>query len=807
MILVMSGVVLGIWRRNHAILRDEFDYSIVIAAAGKVEAGYKPYTDIPSPMQSSVYLLNYFSERLFGRSYLGLTVGGLVQALGGGLVLLAMLRRPLGGWMALSLAMAVVLAGLLQHMVFFYNPVGILCFSVVLLGLAVEPALWPVRSGRGLVILAALFLSGINKVNFHGVTMVLAGLLSVSSVLVGRMTVSAFIRNSLLLLFFGGVLPVAFELIWTGATYAQWIDNVILGPTARHDYLTHLLASDMYLRPVHDFYSHILVRSVGGIGLVLLAVTGAWVIFSARSQRRPSGDWAVRFLLVLFGCAAGAALMVTNHETVLLTSLVYPVFSVVLYLQYHGRGRAADQGIRGILIVGTLVWAVAGGYAAWHGSRLLYGQNPPPREAYIDWSSEHPSLAYFAGVRMLPAHIDARQRTAARLSELEDARGDLPDILFGQGQEWFERYYRGAIVRHAPIWLHAGTTLHDRDRDSFLRVLNHGERRLLVQIGWQSWPPPIREMLDRLYIQEVVGSRDLLYHPRGPRPPAIAAIPPVSPTPLDFRAGTDSNVAISATRYSEGMTLQAGRDNPAFGDVHNTNWSWPLGSNALHGQAVARLASGVEKAGAVTFRIMTDDPESGRLVWQMLAAVGPGQLEAAIPFSLYTGCRPMWLQTIVPSHLAGLVFAGWRQLRITHSNEQDRSLPPPFSAGLRRIEPAAGQDEADELWYAADPQVSRSEAWVGVPAENWRRQVTRSGVVRVTVSLQRTAAKSGELINVTLAWYRAGRFEIMTERLVDPSNTATVTLEAPVTEPGGWVGVLTRHGSRGDMMQITAWEN
>ncbi|HKB56295.1 MAG TPA: hypothetical protein VKC51_01785, partial [Lacunisphaera sp.] len=160
MLALMGACIVAIWLRNRDVLRDLNDYSMVITAAGKIEAGLKPYSDVRSPIQSSTYLLNYGAEWLFGRNYLALTLGGLVQAFGGALLVRGMLRPELGRMAATLVALAVSLAGLIQHMVSFYNPVGILCLSVVLLGLAVEPALWPVRSWRTVAVWAALFLGG-----------------------------------------------------------------------------------------------------------------------------------------------------------------------------------------------------------------------------------------------------------------------------------------------------------------------------------------------------------------------------------------------------------------------------------------------------------------------------------------------------------------------------------------------------------------------------------------------------------------------------------------------------------------------
>ncbi len=804
--LLVIVSVLVLWFRNRDVLRDVFDYSVVIAAAGKVEQGYKPYTDVRTPMQSSVYLLSDLSERMFGRDYAGLTLGGLVQGLAGGLLLLFLSYRALGVSLATGLSLAVVLAGLMQHVVFFYNPIGIWCLGVVLLGLAAEPTLWPVRSPRACLVLFALFLGGINKINFHGVTLVLAVLLSAASWLGGRIALSAAARNVRVLAVFGGILPVAFELAWTGATYAQWLEQVVFGPTARHAFLAQIISPAIYLSPAQDYYSHFLLRGIGGLGLGLLLATGCWLMIEARAGNRPAADWLLRGFLTVAGAVAAGALMITNHETVLLTSLAYPLIAAACYLQYRGAGRRAELWMRKILLMGTLVWSVAGGYAAWHGSRVLYGQNPPPREAYVRLESSRPAMAYFNGVRMLPEQIDAFERTAARLEAIERSEGMLQDVLFGAGQEWLERAYPRAIVRNAPIWLHAGTSLHDGDGAYFLELLDNGRRRLLVQRGWEAWPPEIGRILGEKYLAEEIGSRDVLYHPRGPRPPEAGPTSPISPPQLELRNVMESNVVMAATRWSEGMALEAAPAVAAWGAWRSSNWAWPLGSNALHGLAVARAAPELRETFKVTFRIMADDPERGRLLLEESMVVGPGRTGPELAFSLHAGGRPLWLQTIVPYEADGLVFAGWRELRITHSNEQDRSVPPAISAGLVRVSHVGRTEEAEELRYGPVDSGHSSEGWNHVPGEHWKRTEADAGLVRVVVQLRRNAARSGDPVSLMLAWYRAGRFEIMAERLVDPGTTTEAELSGNMPEPGGWIGVLGRHGTGEDRIRIVRWE-
>jgi hypothetical protein len=510
----LCGAIVAIWWRNRDILRDLFDYSMVIGAAGKSEAGLKPYTDIRSPMQSAMYLLNHAAEVIFGRSYLGLTWGGLVQALGGTLVLRAVALRPLGAVMGTLLAAAVAMAGLVQHVVFFYNPIGILCLAIVLIGLADQPSLWPPRSWRSAVVLLALFLSGINKVNFHAVTVGIGALLLVSGWLNGRAAGRSSFGTALLLVLFGGALPLGFELAWTGAGFSEWFHNVVALPAERRGLLYAIIGWRMYLRPIHDFHHHLLIRSIGGIGLLLLLATGAWLLRDALERGRPRSDLLVRSALVLSGVVGGALLMVTNMESAMLTSLLYPVLSAALFASYRESVGPAWRGWGAAIVSALVVWSLAGGYAAWHGSRVLYGLNPPERWEYIRLNTAGPALHYFEGVRLLPAQIEANQRLAARMRELEHRPGHLSGVLFGPGLEWMERVYPDCITRHEPVWYHAGTTLRESDAAYFSQLLG-ADRRLAAQRAWEIWPASIRAMLERDFEMETVSARDVLYLPRG----------------------------------------------------------------------------------------------------------------------------------------------------------------------------------------------------------------------------------------------------------------------------------------------------
>ena len=380
--------VILIWQRNRDILRDVYDYSTVITAAGKIEAGLRPYTDVRSPMQTSVYYFNWLAEKYFGATYLGLTCGGLIQAIGGGCLLYWIFRRNFGATGAILLAGAVMLSGLIQHVVFFYNPIGIVCFGLIVVGLAAEPRLWPVRSAETVLVYLGLFIGGTNKLNYQGLAMVIGGLLQVRACATGSSTARQCALNVALLLVAGLVLPIAFELVWS---LHQWFDQVVLMPGERYDAIKQAFDPLIFFRPAHDFHHHLLFRPIAGLGLVLLLVVGAWFLRQKVTIRGGIPDRFLRCILIAVCVVGSALLMVTNYETVMLTSLAFLLSAIALFIACRRdflhplpRGKAHDvhrhggRRIERVILICSVVWSICGGYAAWYGSRVLYAQNPPP---------------------------------------------------------------------------------------------------------------------------------------------------------------------------------------------------------------------------------------------------------------------------------------------------------------------------------------------------------------------------------------------------------------------------------------------
>jgi len=79
-------------------------------------------------------------------------------------------------------------------------------------------------------------------------------IITIAGYFTSRIRFVQIVRTVLILILFGLILPLVFELAWTGATLREWLDNVVLMPTARHVSPGQLVDPNLYLRPIFDFH-------------------------------------------------------------------------------------------------------------------------------------------------------------------------------------------------------------------------------------------------------------------------------------------------------------------------------------------------------------------------------------------------------------------------------------------------------------------------------------------------------------------------------------------------------------------------
>jgi hypothetical protein len=782
------ALVVAIWLHNRDILRDLYDYSSVIVAAGKIEAGLRPYVDFRSTMQSATYALNRGVELLFGANYLALTYGGLIVALGGGAALAWLWRRSFGWTAGAVLAGAVAVSGLAQHVVVFYNPIGLVCLAIVAAALAHDPRLWRLRSPETALACLALVLGGTNKINFHAFTCGLAALLVIRAWWMDESSGRSTLASIGMLILCGALLPLGLELLWTGASLRQWIDNVLLLPSERVGLVTEFLRRDIILHPAYDIYHHLLFKKLALVGLLFLAASGfaTWHGLAGDLLRRRAGLWLVVAVPV---CALGGLLLtVTNVETPALTTLPFVVGAAAVWAAFERRMPAPARRFGTIALpAAAAVWIVVGGYAAWEGSRVMFGAVDPNRASFIRLVSPPPSLVYLRGVRLDAGLHHSLIRAAAEAERLKAQRGNLSRVLFGPAMEWFERAYPESILRGMPVWYHLGTAFRNND-GPWLEASLASKRidTIILNPSWESWPGPFRDYLDRYFTHSAPAQGLQIYEARtagsSMAPPrSVAAL-----RPLMFCRRTHSNIHISSTQIPPELDFC---DSPAgefLGTAGSSRWRWTNDVRDLSGTFVAVLQPGEGAPVRIAWRIV-DDSDSRVL------ASGDSLLSAEAPcarttFSLQLQTKGLRFEIDSPAN--STVRAGWRDLWVRQIGTAQTRPPPAAVDGY--ADDFAEINTVPFVRHASIKDTPPEGGWIPSPLEAWRDCGTTCSPWKVRIAARRRHDVSGSPTLLSLVWYKGGRIEILREKMISPEVEETVELEGWMPEPGGWMGVFAR---------------
>jgi hypothetical protein len=148
--------------------------------------------------------------------------------------------------------------------------------------------------------------------------------------------------------------------------------------------------------------------------------------------------------------------------------------------------------------------------------------------------------------------------------------------------------------------------------------------------------------------------------------------------------------------------------------------------------------------------------------------------------------------------------AGWCHLRITQAGADLIDPALPISPGLQK-------DSCDDgLLCFSNTHLDRSQdGWYPAPVEFWRRQTGGFSTSHVCPALEPSPEATDNRVLITLAWYRAGRFEIVTQRTVDARAGSAVDLEGGVPEADGWVGIIATPltvGPAAPRIRIQSWQ-
>jgi hypothetical protein len=797
---IISGfIVLGVigallpWWRNHGYLRDFYDYGLVIAALGRMGAGEVPYVDFTTPIQAGFFGLSRAVEMLGGGTFRALTWGGagLTVLMAASLPLLLARRWP--SWAAVLLGTAVTAATAAQHTIIWHNTVGVLALALVAWSAAVAPVFRRTDWAWHALLLVGLLLGGLNKVNYQLVAVVVALAWALREGLAGRAGAGRIAGTGLAVLLAGCVLPVAGELLATGASPELWWRNVVgLAAADRAEPLGLIFSRKFLFAPIHDYYGPMLLPQAGLAGLVLCAgaLAGCW-------PRRPAdrgGRWdrALLPLAVLLSGAAGAALLATNQEIAYVGLGAWLVLTVSVWLGFAGTaGRPAF--LPGLVLPAAVIGGAAW-ISAWQGQRSQFGYSESPRSAYRLADEAGPALRYLHGMRLPPEQVQT-------LAELEKwlpgpgADGRRP-IFYGLGTEWLGRIWPEVGAKGRPLWIHWGTSYGGAETHRLIHELGTagGYQLVMSSLARDFWPPECRRILEQFYTRSLIGPvtvrwarkdgwqmqcKDGLDFVNRFGGNVAGPVLRLEALPLGFLRYENDRLMLGVTQDEGRMLLGAP--------------SYRFGADAV----LERLAHAGPGLLHARFKVIVHGATPEVVRWAQEVELPAGQRRVSVPFMVDALAQPLELRVTVDDLSRGQLAAGYRNLQITHAIDAPEA-PPELRVDQR---PAVEADSAQrasllgetawrpqQLWLQ-DGRAAAAGLELAAGGEVWLHTDGMLGELRGQLTCPDPA---GVRPMVRVVWYKGGRLQIMQQGAI-PAGGA-FDFHVWCAEPGGWFGILLDPG-------------
>jgi len=790
-LLLAGGVLLALlpWWRNHGYLRDFYDYGLFIKVNARLDAGQKPWADFTTPAQSASFLANYFAEKLGGGTYRGMTYGAAALIVAGLLTLGGLLARRGSPISAAIVATAVVICSAAQHTIIFYNPLGVLALALVTWSFAVAPLLrretwgWHVAAGVGLV------LGGLNKINFH----LLGCAMAVGWLLWAVVQRRASWRDLALSLGFvgvaGGLVPVALELLWSGAGWQTWFYNVLELPLqARGGRLALLADAKLYFETLHDYYGPLRLPQAGAIILGLPLAAGVFAWWSGRR----AGFWRAAFALGA-GIAAGlggALLLLTNNEIVYLSLAASLVLAVSVWLGFGLELRGPSCAV--VVLAPALLCAVTGWESAWQGQRSQFGHAQDPRGDYVDGGQLGAEFSYLHGTRVPPGWGESLRHAAQWRLDLPEHERDA--IYIGPGLEWLERVWPVRLERGLPLVL-AGFD-GEREVGAVERQLAGpgGLPHYLVVEAWDFLPSRLGELLHWRFEKERLGTVFFGYS----RLPIDVLGRRSAHMPSEIGGNVDPSLV--ATQ----MPAQQLADGRRFRGVADGTGSLELLArhNRSSAEAVIRRVPGAPRTtGVVRFWVQAVNGAARYDRWAKEVTLPADQEEMVLRTpEIDASSLPASYSVETPT---GLI-AGWRDLRL--SDSITIAGPPPRVAPVSASARFAGVEFAQHLHGG---RMGESQVWV-------RQALLRDGTCllapggevwiqlrglysRIEVVTRAVAGGDGQP-RTRVLYYKGGRMEHYYPEPGTERGLQRTRVWSP--ENDGWLAIINLAGNETGIVRV-----
>lgn len=751
---------------------------------GRIDDGQRPYVDFVTPIQTGWYLLNGLAEKAGGGTFQAMTLSGAACTLISLAALLGMLSRRWPLPAAAVVAGALVCGSVSQHTLIWYNSWGVVLVAVVAWAGAVAPVLRRETWAWHALAAAALFFGGINKVNMQLMAIGLGLAWAVRAGLTGRAGAG---RVGVTLLFYAvmAVLPVLAEMAWTGASFATWWHNVIALPAAnRGNMVLAAWSRDFLFKSLHDYYGPLFLQKAGLIGVVLTILTLVTIL--RKTWRETS---RVEKILPV-GCAAiallgGVVLLTTNMDIIYIGTAGWLALLVALWLGYELPARGPwfyGTLVLPVVFIGAISW-----YAAWQGQRSQFGHSLVPRSGYVRGEEAGPDFAYLRGTRLPPEMVQSLRRVADWRRSLSEERRSRH--YFGPGTEWAARIWPALHTPGLPIYIHPGNSLGTEEAARFFNTISGGTlKEITVSRVLDNWAERERLYLEHRYDKHALGEVFSVY---SKHENDSVSIVPVWFTRV-FGGNADS-------RYlSSGVLFQKMADWRMFLGITEGSGTMQLviPTNRLRGEVVVRRQEGAPAvAAAAEFQIYAQANATARFPrWSQRVELPADRDEVVVPYAIDSSHMPTTFTVEIPAGQSGLVVAGWRGPYILHTGLEGPDTPAWFyrgeAAAVTPLDEAALAALLPGNWrpeqaFMRNGRMTAGGIELSAGGEIWLK--ARDMVPEFAgVATAATVKPGGWRPQVRGMWYRGGRLEVFTDKLVSESD-GTADFHAWCAEPGGWL--------------------
>ncbi|MDQ5978277.1 MAG: hypothetical protein QG602_1251 [Verrucomicrobiota bacterium] len=780
----MAVAALAPWWHNRTHLRSFFDYGLVVAGAGRIEAGQKPYVDFISPAQAGWYFWNWAAEQVAGGTFQAMTTGGAASIVVSLAVLCWILMRRWPWPAAVLVATGLVCMTVSQHTLLWYNPWGVVWLVVAAWTGAVAPVLrredWPWHA----LAAAAFFFGGVNKVNMQLMALGLAMAWAVRAGLTGR---AAWARVALTTLFYAVcvVLPVLIEMAWTGASFAAWWHSVITLPAASRSGMAFKAFAPEYLfTPFNHHYPGVVLLQAGLVGVVLTLLTLTAIL---RKTWREAGWWEKVLPILCAGTAyvGGVVLMATNMDIVFIAFGGWLGLLVALWLGYGlpARGPWFYGTLVGpAVVVGAVAW-----YSAWQGNRSQFGHSASHRDAYVAAETAGSDFAYLRGTLMPPETVESLKQMARWRQSLSPER--KAGHFFGPGTEWAAHIWPALHTPGLPISIYRqpGNSDGQAEMARLMAALSGGTFKEITVAGVaDNWDYYQRMVLDHRYEKIHLGE---VYHVY-----SFNEGENVSGSPIWFKRRFGGNVD-SRGIDSSAQFMEADGARMFLGVVEAQGMMQvKIPSNRLQGEVLVRRLEGAPKVSAqAEFVIYAQNAKARYERWRQKVELAADQHEAVVPYAIDSSGFPTTFTVEIPPEHQGVIAAGWRGPQINHVGVGWRTDPVWFSRGKSAAVPLDESALAallPDAWrpeeaYMRNGRVTAQGVELLPGGEIWLK--TR-GFVTEFVGQGKVESdwNSSAVPRLRAMWYKAGRLEVCSDKEARENDHA-VDFRSWCSEGDGWL--------------------